>query len=115
MGRYQERVKGLSSEETKQVHRYHRRYVKTLPGKLDHASLVAVNLVRMVGLDNDQYSQSTGSPRPDARLGIRLGSGSSPFMVRSRQILQGFMPSSLSPVTVSVSVSDESFDDVNLN
>ena len=81
MGRFKERVSTLNSEETKQVHRYHRRYVKSLPGKLDHASLVAVNLARMAGLDKGCYLQRTGSPRLS---GTRRGGFVSPMFFRSR-------------------------------
>ncbi|XP_063681049.1 uncharacterized protein LOC134816235 isoform X2 [Bolinopsis microptera] len=60
MKRFKERLTALSSEETDMVNRCHRRYVKTIPGKLDHASLVAVNLGKMRTL-NSYYLLSADS------------------------------------------------------
>ena len=47
MKRFKKRLAQLTPEEAETVNRCHRQYVKTIPGKLDHASLVAVNLGKL--------------------------------------------------------------------
>ena len=49
MKRFKKRLAQLTPEEAETVNRCHRQYVKTIPGKLDHASLVAVNLGKLSG------------------------------------------------------------------
>ena len=58
MKRFKERLARLTTEEADIVNRCHRRYVKTIPGKLDHASMVAVNLGRM-----NSYFLRSADPR----------------------------------------------------
>ena len=68
MKRFKKRLAQLTSDEAEAVNRCHRKYLKTIPGKLDHASLVAVNLGKMRG--NMAHSA-------DPRFTIKLGVGDS--------------------------------------
>ena len=59
MKRFKDRLDQLTADEALTITRNHRRYVKTIPGKLDHASLVAVNLAKM-----NNYRVNSAECRP---------------------------------------------------
>lgn len=52
MFRYKNRLKSLDSGEQFMINQIHRNYVRSLPGKLDHASIVAVSLSEFSALDS---------------------------------------------------------------
>ena len=52
LSRFRSRCDSLSATEMSQLKRTHRGFQKTIPGKLDHASIAAVHLHRMNRLDN---------------------------------------------------------------
>jgi hypothetical protein len=62
MKRFKERLAQLTPEEAHIINRCHRRYVKTIPGKLDHASLVAVHLAKMNHYHTHSCSADGRSP-----------------------------------------------------
>ena len=52
LSRYRSRCNSLSETEITAVNKSHRAFSKTIPGKLDHASIAAVHLQHMNRLDN---------------------------------------------------------------
>ena len=89
MRRFKERLAALTGEETDMVTRCHRRYVKTIPGKLDHASLVAVNLGKMRTL-NSYYLLSADARTTEYSFTARRNG--------STRSLEGLGKSPISPI-----------------
>lgn len=61
MFRYKHRLKSLDPDEQFQINQIHRNYVRSLPGKLDHASIVAVSLEKFSALDSEYRAATSDS------------------------------------------------------